>query len=119
MPFRFGPVGLNPTLAVTNFGIDDNIFDDSIDPQSDFTMTVTPRLQARLRSGKVSLSGALATGLVYYQKFDDQRSIDYATTAAWTWTWLAASRMRWDRFSTRANGSMSKSMRVLRGHKPP
>jgi hypothetical protein len=78
MPFRFGPLGLNPTLAVTNFGVDDNIFNDSTDPKKDFTMTVTPRLQARLRSAKVLLSGAVATGLVYYQKFDDERSVDYA-----------------------------------------
>lgn len=79
MPFRFGQLGLNPTLSVTNFGFDDNIFNDSTDPKSDFTMTVTPRLQARMRSGKFLLSGAVSTGLVYYQKFDDERSIDYAT----------------------------------------
>ena len=79
MPFRFGALGLNPTLAVTNFGLDDNIFNDSTDPKSDFTMTVTPRLQARLRSAKVLLSGAVATGLVYYQKFDDERTVDFAT----------------------------------------
>ena len=78
MPFRFGPLGLSPTLAVTNFGVDDNIFNDAADPKRDFTMTVTPRLQARLRSGKVLLSGTVATGLVYYQKYDDERSIDYA-----------------------------------------
>ena len=40
-------------------------------------MTVTPRLQARLRGGKMLLSGTVATGLVYYQEFDDERSIDY------------------------------------------
>jgi len=77
MPIRFGSIGLNPTLAITNFGIDDNIFNDATDPQRDFTMTVTPRLQARLRSGKVLLSGTVATGLVYYKEFDDERSIDY------------------------------------------
>jgi hypothetical protein len=79
MPFRFGGLGLSPTLAITNFGVDDNVFNDATDPKSDFTMTVTPRLQARLRSGQVLLSGALATGLVYYNKFDDERSVDYAT----------------------------------------
>jgi hypothetical protein len=78
MPIRFGLLGLSPTLVITNFGIDDNIFNDATDPKRDFTVTVTPRLQARLRSGKVLLSGTLATGLVYYQKNDDERSIDYA-----------------------------------------
>lgn len=78
MPIRLGLLGLNPTLAITNLGIDDNIFNDATDPKRDFTMTVTPRLQARLRSGKVLLSGSVATGLVYYQKYEDERSIDYA-----------------------------------------
>lgn len=77
MPIRLGPLGLNPTLAVTNFGIDDNIFNEATDPKRDFTMTVTPRLQARLRGGKMLLSGTVATGLVYYKEFDDERSIDY------------------------------------------
>ena len=78
MPIRLGLLGLSPTLAITNLGIDDNIFNDATDPKRDFTMTVTPRLQARLRSGQVLLSSSVATGLVYYQKYDDERSIDYA-----------------------------------------
>jgi len=78
MPFRFGPLGLAPTLAITNVGLDDNIFNEANEPQRDFTMTVTPRLQARLRSGRVQLSGAVATGLVYYKEHDDERSIDWA-----------------------------------------
>ena len=77
MPIRLGPIGLNPTLAITNFGIDDNIFNDASEPKRDFTMTVTPRLQARLRGGRMLLSGTVATGLVYYKEFDDERSIDY------------------------------------------
>jgi Putative beta-barrel porin 2 len=77
MPFRFGPLGLNPTVTITNFGIDSNVFNEAEDPQRDFTMTFTPRVQARLRGGRVLLSGALATNLNYYQKFDDERSADY------------------------------------------
>lgn len=77
MPIRIGPVGLSPTLTITNFGIDDNVFNDPDNPERDFTMTVTPRVQARLRNGRTLWSGALSTGLVYYKKFDDERSIDY------------------------------------------
>ena len=75
---RFGPLGLAPTFTVTNFGIDSNVFNDPADPRSDFTLTATPKVAARLRSGRLLLSGALATVLVYYQTFDDERSIDYA-----------------------------------------
>ena len=79
MPIRLGPLGLTPTVSVTNLGVDTNVFNSSVDPQQDFTFTATPRLQARLRSGRALLSGALASGFVYYQEFDDQRSIDYST----------------------------------------
>lgn len=79
MPLRFGPLGLSPTFTLTNFGIDSNVFNDPTDPRSDFTLTATPKVVARLRSGRLLVSGGLATGLVYYQKFDDERSIDYAT----------------------------------------
>lgn len=78
MPFRFGPVGVSPALTITNFGIDSNVFNDPENPQSDFTMTATPRMLARLRSGRVLLSGTLATGLNYYQKFNEERSVDYS-----------------------------------------
>jgi hypothetical protein len=78
MPIRLGPLGLTPTLSVTNFGIDSNVFNDSVDRQQDFTFTATPKVQARMRSGRLLLGGVLASGLVYYQKFDDQRSIDYS-----------------------------------------
>jgi putative beta-barrel porin BBP2 len=77
MPIRVGPLGLSPTLTITNFGIDDNVFNDADNPQSDFTMIVTPRVQARLRNGRTLWSGSLATGLVYFKKFADERSIDY------------------------------------------
>jgi hypothetical protein len=78
MPFRFGPLGVSPTLTITNFGFDTNVFNDSVNPQRDFTMTATPKVQARLRSGRVLLSGSLATGMNYYQKFSEERSIDYS-----------------------------------------
>jgi len=77
MPIRFGPLGLSPTLKIANFGTDSNVFNEAVDPKSDFTMTVTPRVQARLRSGRLLLSGALASGLNYYQKSADERSVDY------------------------------------------
>jgi hypothetical protein len=79
MPIHLGPLGLTPTIAITNFGIDTNVFNDPVDPKSDFTFTATPTMTGRLRSGRLLVGGALSTGLVYYQQFDDERSIDYST----------------------------------------
>ena len=118
MPFRFGPFGINPTLAVTNFGLDYNIFNASTDPQSDFTMTVTPRLQAGLRSGKVLLSGSLATGLVYYKDSTTNARSTTLPTAAPTSISAGFSRTRWPPASTRASVSMPSSMCAPPGRKP-
>ena len=79
MPIRLGPLGLAPTITITNFGIDSNVFNDSVDPKSDFTFTATPTIAGRLRSGRLLVGGALATGLVYYRDFDDERSMDYSS----------------------------------------
>jgi hypothetical protein len=78
MPIRVGPIGVSPSFTITNFGIDSNVFNDPVDPKSDFTLTATPKVLARLRAGRALFSGSLATGLVYYQEFDDERSVDYA-----------------------------------------
>ncbi len=41
---RIGPVLMNPTIALTNLGVDHNVFNDPPDksPKEDFTFTVTP-----------------------------------------------------------------------------
>ena len=81
MPVRFGPVGLSPTLAIANFGTDSNVFNAAEDPQSDFTLTAVPRLQARLRARRALLWGSVATSFVYFREFEDERSIDFTTDA--------------------------------------
>ncbi len=78
MPIRLGPLGLSPTLTITNFGVDTNIFNDAADPKSDWTMTVTPKVEAKLRSSRALWSGSLASGLVYFKRYNHERSIDYA-----------------------------------------
>jgi hypothetical protein len=77
MAFRMGPLGISPALAITDVGVDSNIFNESGTPREDFTATVTPQLTARLRAGRVLLSGFNSTGFVYYLDFADERSVNY------------------------------------------
>lgn len=77
MAFRMGPLGISPALAITDVGMDSNIFNESGAPREDFTATITPQLTARLRAGRVLLSGFNSTGFVYYLDFADERSINY------------------------------------------
>ena len=41
---RLGPLWVKPTIAVTNIGVDNNVFNqpDNLNPKSDFTFTATP-----------------------------------------------------------------------------
>ena len=79
MWMRVGPFGFTPSLAVTDFGVDSNIFRTAEEPQSDFTATITPRFDVRFRAGRLSLWAWNATGFSYYADVDDQRSISYTS----------------------------------------
>jgi hypothetical protein len=83
---RFGPLYINPTLALTNAGIDSNVFNepDALGPKQDFTMTVTPAADAWLRFGPTWLNGNIKEDLVYFQTYSDQNSANTSTRLNWT-----------------------------------
>jgi hypothetical protein len=75
-PIRIGALDLYPTFAVTNFGVDNNVFNEpnQVVPKRDFTFTVTPGTDLRMRLGRVRLKGALKEDLVYYRTYASERS---------------------------------------------
>ena len=52
-----GPVGINPSLALRDIGVDNNVFHDADDPKSDFTFTVTPRADVLFSPRRLRLLG--------------------------------------------------------------
>ena len=52
---QLGPLGLTPSVALTNLGIDTNVFNEVDDPKSDFTFTVSPQVDASLRLRRARL----------------------------------------------------------------
>ena len=78
MWMRVGPFGFTPSIAVTDFGVDSNVFRTAEEPRRDFTATIAPRFDVRLRAGRLLLWGWNATGFTYYAETSDQRSISYA-----------------------------------------
>lgn len=79
MPIHFGPLGLRPSVSITNVGNDSNVFNDADNPQEDFTATAVPRLVARVRGGRVLLSYSSTAELVYFRKFTSERSVNTTT----------------------------------------
>jgi hypothetical protein len=75
---HFGPLGLTPSAALSNMGIDTNVFNAFDDPKQDFTMTFTPQSDLWMHMGRGLLSGHVSAGLVYFQKFASERAFNTA-----------------------------------------
>ena len=73
---RFGPLALKSTIALSNLGIDTNVFNqsDAEQPQSDFTMTFSPATDAWLRMGRTWVTGTVGVDWVYYDEFASERA---------------------------------------------
>lgn len=79
---HLGPLSMNPTLGLTNIGVDTNVFfePDQQAPKRDFTMTLVPATDLWLRMGRAWLSSTLREDLVYYQRYTSQRSANNSDT---------------------------------------
>lgn len=82
---RLGPMFLNPTISLTNAGIDTNVFNEptSENPKRDFTMTVTPRTNLWLRMGRTWVTGNVREDFVWYREYASERSVNSSYGGGW------------------------------------
>lgn len=82
---RIGPLFVNPTVALTNAGVDTNVFNEAPQdsPKNDFTLTLTPATEMWLRMGPSWLNGSVHEDLVYYQKYASERSANTVYKFNW------------------------------------
>ena len=82
---RFGPLWMNPSIALPNLGVDTNVFNEppSASPKTDFTMTVVPKADLWLRMGRTWLSGTIAEDVVWYQQYETERSTNHLLAVVW------------------------------------
>jgi hypothetical protein len=73
---RLGPLAINPSVALTNLGLDSNVFNESGEAKHDFTMTIEPQAQAWLRLGRARLRTRSRAELVYFRKYAGERSVN-------------------------------------------
>jgi hypothetical protein len=78
---EIGPLRLVPRLEIPEIGVDDNVFNDPQNPQSDFTATIAPRLDALLGVGWTRLSFSSTVEFVYFKEFTDERSLNRSSEA--------------------------------------
>jgi hypothetical protein len=72
--FHAGPVSLTPTFTVTNFGFDSNVFNDSIAPRSDITVTLLPAIDTSVRLGRARLSWSGRGDATFFKRYSDQNT---------------------------------------------
>src|SRR5437899_976805 len=82
---RFGPLALTPSVTLVNAGIDTNVFNEPPEagPKRDFTMTLVPKTDWWLRTGRTWFLGTVSEGLVYYSKYASERSVNGLYKAGW------------------------------------
>jgi hypothetical protein len=82
---HIGPLFVNPTLALTNAGVDTNVFNEATQdaPKEDFTMTLSPATETWFRMGRSWLNATVREDLVYYQKYASERSVNSYYKASW------------------------------------
>ena len=96
---RIGPLMMNPTISISNIGIDHNVFNDPPDknPKEDFTVTLTPLSDFWLRLGPTWLTATLSESINWYQKYVSERTATTGYKLGWS---VPGSRM-----SFKVNGS--------------
>jgi hypothetical protein len=76
-PVHVTPFYLTPTLALTELGIDTNVFNEAGERQQDFTFTITPGLVTAVPIARRGLLKLTTRGdLVYYRRYAGERSIN-------------------------------------------
>jgi hypothetical protein len=81
---RIGPLWMKPSLALTNLGVDNNVFNDETNPKKDFTFTLSPRTDLWLRAGRTWIRGTIVEDVIWYQTYSSQR----AGNASYSGNWL-------------------------------
>jgi hypothetical protein len=85
IPFRFGPVMVNPRLSIANAGVDTNVFNhpDGQAPARDFTITMTPSAELWLPMGRTWLAGTVREDIVWFRELVSERALDHGLRVAW------------------------------------
>lgn len=73
---RIGPLFLQPHFGLKNVGLDNNVFNDPVNPRKDWTATVSLGMLAGLRFGPARLTMRTTSDYVWYADFKSERAID-------------------------------------------
>ena len=73
--FRWGALRFTPFLAITEIGVDTNVFNDAEEPQRDTTATFGPGTEYWVRAGRARVSAKSDVQYTWFRDFASQRSL--------------------------------------------
>lgn len=76
--FRYGPVRFTPYLAITEVGVDTNVFNDADQARQDTTATLGPGLQYWIRLGRSRIAAKSDVTYTWFREYSNQRSLNNA-----------------------------------------
>lgn len=81
--FRFGPLRITPSIALTNVGVDDNVFNESENPRRDTTAALGPASDFWLHLGRSRVLGRASAQYLYFAKYDHERAWNTQSNVRW------------------------------------
>lgn len=87
-PVHLGIFGIAPRFAITDFGVDTNVFNSTVDPRRDITFTATPgaKVWMRTQKGLLSLDGRI--DFVYFATYASERSANRAASVRYEYPFM-------------------------------
>lgn len=80
---HWGFLHFTPSVSLSNFGTDSNVFNAQGQPQRDFTAAFGPNMDLWMNVGRTRLSGRLSAQYVHFQTFENQRSLNTVNSLQW------------------------------------
>jgi len=74
--FYVGPVGVTPSVALMNGGVDTNVFNEASDAKRDTAFILEPEAVVTLDADPVRGEGSARGRYLYFDKYSDERSLD-------------------------------------------
>src|SRR6185503_6703867 len=69
---QFGPLSIYPSLRVVDVGIDDNVFNDTVAEQDDYTFTIASRVMGVFKMGANELMASVGGDYVWFKDYVSQ-----------------------------------------------
>ena len=82
---KVGPLWMNPSVSLSDVGLDTNIFYDpeTQDPKQDVAFTFVPQTDLWMRMGRTWLSGNIRQDLIWFRDYANERAANGSYRAGW------------------------------------